>query len=135
MLLMLVMAVGAASQESARPETKLGKSINRDKAASLLRTFLKSKGYDTKAAPLNIEDGADSPASGFYIFAVYVDTPQRLVTVGHYGVYGRTGDIWELVQCKRITSGAIAAKQKQIRESNGLPMTNSEQLRKSDLCF
>ncbi|MGA3053817.1 MAG: hypothetical protein ABSD63_06395 [Candidatus Korobacteraceae bacterium] len=135
MTLVLLMAVGAASQQSPRPKTTSARSISRDEAANLLRTFLKSEGYDTKAAPVDIEDSADSPDSGFYLLAVFVDTPQRLVKIGNYGVNGRTGDLWNLVECKRITSSAIALKQKQIRESSGLSSTDVKRLRNSVPCF
>jgi len=134
--LVLLMAVSSVSQQDSRSETTLARSISRDEAASLLRAFLRSEGYDTKAAPLDIEDSADSPDSGFYLLAVFVDTPQRLVKIGNYGVNGGTGDIWNLVECKRVTSSAIASKQKQIRESSGLSPTELNRLHKSNPpCF
>lgn len=127
--LVLLMAVSAVSQQSARPATTSAKSITRDEAASLVRTFLRSKGYDTKAAPLDIEDSANGLHSDFYLFAIYVDTPQRLVSIGHYGVNRQSGDIWEQVMCKRVTSKSIASRQRQIRQSSGLSEAVLAQLR------
>jgi hypothetical protein len=126
--LVLLATLSTVSQRVTRPETTSASSITRDEAASLVRAFLRSKGYDTKAAPLDVEDSADSD-SHFFMFAVSVDTPQRLVKIGSYGVNSRTGDIWELVQCKRITSKAIARKQNEIRQSSGLSSADLSRLR------
>jgi hypothetical protein len=114
------------------------KEISEKQALHLLRTYLRSKGYDTQSAPLHIELAQDSRKghySNFYLYGVYVDAPQRLVTIGSYGVNGRTGDIWELIECKRMESKAIAALQKGIRESSGLSQTEINQLRSSTPCF
>jgi hypothetical protein len=56
-------------------------------AVHLLRTYLRSQGYDTKNSPLEIDSNPDSShpddsEKGFYLYDVYVDTPERLVTIG-----------------------------------------------------
>jgi len=111
------------------------KGIDKNEAESLLRAYLRSKGYDTKTAKLDIEPGQQSQDSEFYLFAAYVDTPQRLVTIGSYGVNSKTGDIWERIGCKRVESPAIRSKQRQIRKSSGLSRTDLKRLRDANPCF
>lgn len=115
------------------------KIISEREAEHLLRTYMRSIGYDTKGAPLDLELAADSRKgeySQFYLYAAYVDTPDRLVNVGHYGVNGSTGDIWELVECKRIDSDAVRDLQKRIRKSTGLSASQLKRLQQqTGPCF
>ncbi len=107
-------------------------------AEGLLRTYLRSRGYDTKGVKLDIEleQGAETgAASGFYLYDVYVDTPQRLVTIGSYGVGRRTGELWERTECRRIQSDAVAPLQKRMRESSGLSPGELKHLQTSNPCF
>ena len=134
-VLLQLLLFAMVAQPSAAAETKLSEGEARD----LLRVFLKSKGYDTKAAPLDIETSSAAAdeaecASAFYLFAVFVDTPQRLVKLGNYGINSTTGDIWNLVECKRVTSKAIAHKQGQIRKSSGLSSADLRRARKAPVC-
>jgi hypothetical protein len=112
--------------------------ISAKQAEDLLRTYLRSKGYDTKNAPLDIELAQDSGKgsySDFYLYGVYVDTPRRLVTIGSYGVNRITGDIWERIECTRINSKVVAGLQKEILESSGLTAIQLKQLRSANPCF
>lgn len=114
------------------------KMIPAKQAEHLLRIYLRSQGYDKKNAPINIELARDSGRgsyANFYLYGVYVDTPQRLVTLGSYGVNGKTGDIWERIECKRIESGSITALQKRIRDSSGLSESELDRLRSIKPCF
>jgi hypothetical protein len=117
---------------------KGARMISERQAEGLLRTYMRSIGYDTKQAPLDLELTADSGKgeySQFYLYAAYVDTPYRLANVGHYGVNGRTGDIWELVECKRIDSDAIRGLQKEIRKSTGVSASELNRSQQSGPCF
>jgi hypothetical protein len=112
--------------------------ISEREAEYLLRTYLRSIGYDTKDAPLDLELTADSRKgeySQFYLYAAYVDTPDRLVNVGDYGVNGSTGDIWERVECKRIDSDAVRDLQEQIRKSTGASASQLKRLQQTGPCF
>jgi hypothetical protein len=115
------------------------KMISEGEAEHLLRAYMRSIGYDTKAAPLDLELAPDSRKgenSQFYLYAAYVDTPDRLVNVGHYGVNASTGDILELVECKWIDSDAVRDLQKQIRKSTGVSTSQLKRLRrKTGPCF
>lgn len=59
--------------------------ITRDQAESLVRGYLRSEGYDAKAAPLDIEPNQAESNSDFYLLTVYVDTPE----IGHNRVVRR----------------------------------------------
>jgi hypothetical protein len=75
---------------------KMPSSITKDEAGSLLRSYLRSEGYDTKAAKLDLEikkEPTSISGNMFYLFDVYANTPERLVTIGFYGINARTGDI------------------------------------------
>jgi hypothetical protein len=112
------------------------KVIPEAEAVHLLRMYLRSQGYDTKDFPLDVESNpGDNSTKGFYLYDVYVDTPERLVTIGAYGVNAETGDIWERVGCKRLESSAIASLQKQIRDASGLSASELERLRNMDPCI
>ena len=114
------------------------KMISERGAEHLLRTYLRSISYDTKGAPLDLELTADSRKgeySQFYLFAAYVDTPDRLVNVGDYGVNGSTGDIWELLECKRIDSNAVRDLQKRVRKSTGVSASQLKRLQETGPCF
>ena len=120
------------------------KVIPEAEAVHLLRMYLRSQGYDTKKFPLDIESNpgdtsesnpGDNHAKGFYLYYVYVDTPERLVTVGAYGVNAETGDIWERIGCERLESKAVALLQKQIRDASGLSASEAERLRNMNPCF
>ncbi len=94
-------------------------SITKDEASNLLRRYLRSEGYDTKSARLDLEmekELTKISGSTFYLFDAYANTPQRLVTIGFYGINAETGDIWERLTCKRVESPSIRAIQKQIRK-------------------
>jgi hypothetical protein len=107
-------------------------------AEHLLRMYMRSIGYDTKRAPLDLELASDSRKgeySQFCLYAAYVDTSDRLVNVGHYGVNGSTGDIWELVECKRIDSDAIRDLQKRIRKSTCVTASQLKKLQDACPCF
>ena len=106
-------------------------SITKDEASNLLRRYLRSEGYDTKSARLDLEMEKELmkiSGSTFYIFDAYANTPQRLVTIGFYGINTETGDIWERLTCKRIESASIRAIQEQIRKVN---LVSSESLERS----
>jgi hypothetical protein len=112
------------------------KGIPEAAAVHLLRTYLRSQGYDTKKYPLDIErNEGDNSEKGFYLYYVYVDTPERLVTIGFYGVNAETGDIWEGIGCKRLESTAVASLQKQIRDASGLSASELERLRNTNPCI
>ena len=130
---MVLMTVGTAVAQQASTATGPAAGISQSEAENLLRTYLRSQGYDTKAAPLDIEWGNSRPGSEFYLFAVYADTPERLVHIGSYSVASRTGDVWDLAECKRISSTAIADEQKQIHEKNRLSPADLAQLRRAQL--
>ena len=140
---LVLMTLAATVAQQASTATGLSVRVSQGQAENLLRTYLRSQGYDTKAAPLDIEWSNSRPGSEFYLFAVYVDTPERLVHIGSYGVASGTGDVWDLAECKRISSTAIAAEQKQIHEKNRLSPADLAhlrraqlaQLRKEDACY
>jgi len=114
------------------------KMIPEREAEHLLRTYMRSIGYDKKEAPLDLELTADSGKgeyAQFYLYAAYVDTPDRLVNVGHYGVNGSSGDIWELVGCKLIDSDAVRDLQKRIRKSTGVSASELKRLQQTGPCF
>jgi hypothetical protein len=114
------------------------KMISGRQAEHLLMVYLRSLGYDTKKAPFDLELTADSRKgeySQFYLYAAYVDTPDRLANVGDYGVNGRTGDIWERLECKRIDSDAVRELQKRIRKSNGVSVGQLKRLQQAGPCF
>ena len=115
------------------------KKISEREAEHLLRTYMRSIGYDTKAVPLDLELAPDSRKgenSQFYLYAAYVDTPDRLVNVGHCGVNANTGDILELVECKWIDSDAVRDLQKRIRKSTGVSASQLKRLRQqTGPCF
>jgi hypothetical protein len=114
------------------------KMISEREAEHLLRAYLRSIGYDTKEAPLDLELTADSRRgeySQFYLYAAYVDTPDRLANVGDYGVNGSTGDIWERVGCKRIDSDAVRDLQKRIRKSTGVSAGQLKRIQQTGPCF
>ncbi len=116
-----------------------GKVTSEREAEHLLRMYMRSIGYDTKAAPLDLELAPDSRKgenSQFYLYAAYVDAPDRVVNVGHYGVNANTGDILELVECKWIESDAVRDLQKRIRKSTGVSASQLKTLRRhTGPCF
>jgi hypothetical protein len=102
--------------------------------------YLQSVGYNTKSPKFDVESNPDNShpdnsEKGFYLYDVYIDTPQRLVTIGAYGVNAETGDIWERIGCERLGSKAIASLQKQIRDASGLSASELERLRNLNPCF
>ena len=114
------------------------KTISESEAEHLLRTYLRSIGYDTKDALLDLEltnDSRKGEYSQFYLYAAYVNTPYRLVNVGHYGVNGATAEIWELVECKWIDSDAIRDLQRRLRKSIGVSESQLIRHRQTVPCF
>jgi len=116
----------------------VARKLPEEQATNLLRTYLRGEGYDTKGARLDIERGQDPDKkahSDFYLYSVYVDTPQRLVTIGSYAVDVRTADIWDRMACTRVESSSIASLQEQIREASGLSPSELKRLRRAKPCF
>jgi hypothetical protein len=111
------------------------KGIPEAAAVHLLRTYLRSQGYDTKQYPLDIEGYTDNSAKGFYLYDVHVAAPGYLGHIGSYGVNAETGDIWEAIGCKRLESTAVASLQKQIRDASGLSASELERLRNTNPCI
>jgi hypothetical protein len=111
------------------------KGIPEAEAVHLLRTYLRSQGYDTKKFPLDIEGYTDSSAKGFYLYDVHVATPGYLGHIGSYGVNADTGDIWETIGCERLESRAVVSLQKQIRDASGLSASELERSRNMNPCF
>jgi len=113
-------------------------TIPESEARHLLQVYIRSKGYDTRSAKLDIEvnEGANnSTKSSFYLYDVYADTPQRLVTIGSYGVNAETGDIWERLTCRRVESDAVAKLQRQIRDSSGMSASEWKRISDRNPCF
>jgi hypothetical protein len=112
------------------------KVIPEAEAAHLLRMYLQSVGYNTKSSTFDIESNpGDNSTKGFYLYDVYGDTPERLVTIGFYGVNAETGDIWERIGCKQLEPSAIASLPKQIRDSSGLSASELKRLRNMNPCI
>jgi hypothetical protein len=111
------------------------KEMPEAEAVHLLRTYLRSQGYDKKKYPLDIERYTDNSAKGFYLYDVHVATPGYLGHIGSYGVNAETGDIWEAIGCKRLESKAVVSLQKQIRDASGLSASELERSRGMNPCF
>ncbi len=135
-LISVIMMMCSASIAQILGQTNAPRIIPEKQAQNLLRAYLRSQGYDKKDAPLDIEleRGVNADPT-FYLYDVYVDTPQRLVAIGAYGVNRKTADIWERIGCRRIESEAVATSQKKIRETSGLSHSELDKLRNAGPCF
>jgi hypothetical protein len=111
------------------------KVIPEEEVVHLLRTYLRSQGYDTKKYPLDIEGYTDNSAKGFYLYDVHVAAPGYLAHIGSYGVNAETGDIWKAIGCNRLDSTAVGSLQKQIRDASGLSASELERSRNMNPCL
>lgn len=135
-LIVLVLVGPCLLSDTSSAQRTNGKAISKQVAEHLLVTYLRAQGYDTPNAKLDVEPTTHKDFPDFYLFAVYVDTPQRLVHIGSYAIHKRTGDLWEQLECQRLESSAIAFEQKKIRESSGLSAASLNRIRNDkSLCF
>jgi hypothetical protein len=62
----------------------------------------------------------------YFSFEATFDNPVGSVVIGHYGVHGVSGDVWELVVCKKLDSADLREMQRKVRQRIGL---SSQELR------
>lgn len=75
-------------------------------------------------------------APGFYTFQAWWPNPDGspIFTV-YFAVNPRTGDVWDVMGCERITSAALEKEQESIFRRSGLTPTAAKAFRaKSPLC-
>jgi hypothetical protein len=60
------------------------------------------------------------PAPGFYKFAVTWDNKEGSVIVGFFAVNRKSGDVWRLVTCNKVTTPDLSRLQKAMRKRIGL---------------
>lgn len=66
---------------------------------------------------ISLEAYKDPDAAGFYVFEATASPPTgQSPVIGHYAVNRATGDVWELVVCRRVNSNALKKLQEVMRK-------------------
>src|SRR5260370_25523321 len=100
-------------------------------AVHLLIAYLRSQGYDTKEAPLDLDRFTDPADKGFYAYDIHGSGPHDYYGhIGTYAVNAETGDIWDTGFCRRLDTAAIAPLENQIRYNRGLSKSEFEHKKK-----
>jgi hypothetical protein len=72
---------------------------------------------------------------GFYWFEIAASVPDGVSPIlGHYAVNQATGDVWEPVQCRKVTSFELTTLQHRIREVISLTERDLRRLSKVAPC-
>lgn len=72
---------------------------------------------------------------GFYWFEITASVPDDVSPIlGHYAVNQATGDVWEPVQCKQVTSSDLSALPRRIRKRIALADQDLRRLSKMAPC-
>lgn len=89
-----------------------------------------------RAAPgLDVELAQSSHIEGFYRFEITWNNPNPgSVVIGSFAVNRATGDVWELVLCKRRRSGELNRLQQELRKAIGLDSKELHELRDKAPC-
>jgi hypothetical protein len=108
------------------------KGMSEVDAVHLLLAYLRSRGYDTKEYPLQIDRMTDVSDKGFYEYDIHAVGPHDyLGHIGTYAVNAETGDLWDTGLCQRLDTTAIAPLEELIRDNIGLSKSDSERLSKN----
>jgi hypothetical protein len=74
---------------------------------------------------IGLEAYKDPDAAGFYVFEATASPPAgQSPIIGHYAVNRATGDVWELVVCRRVNSKALKKLQDVMRK--GIRLSREE---------
>jgi hypothetical protein len=89
-----------------------------------------------RAAPgLDAELAQSSHIAGFYRFEITWNNPNPgSAVIGSYAVNKATGDVWELVQCRRMRSPDLKRLQQELRQAIGLSSRELHELREKTPC-
>lgn len=73
---------------------------------------------------------------GFYWFEITANTPNDVSPLlGYFAVNKTTGDVWNPVQCKRLTSSAIRRFQEQLRRKAKISDAEFRQIAATAPCW
>jgi hypothetical protein len=107
------------------------KGMSEVDAVHLLIAYLRSRGYDAKEYPIEIDRLSASSANGFYEYDIHAAGPHDYFGhIGTYAVNAETGDIWDTGLCQRLDTTAIAALENLIRDDRGLSKSEFERKKK-----
>lgn len=88
-------------------------SISQETARNLVRNALVAAGQSPKA--FHIETIRNPDAPDFYAFQAAWYNPKGPALILYFALNPETGDVWDAVMCRRITSSAIRKEQELIR--------------------
>jgi len=119
----LLMLLSASASGEARRQ-----KVNENDARNILYAALQTKGY-TKLPGFGLESYPSAHAPEFYFFQAVRYNPGGSASLGHYAVNQWTGDVWDAMGCKRLTSPSVRRFQNAIRKRSGLPAEEYKRLR------
>jgi hypothetical protein len=123
---MLVLGIGMVSPAN-------GRTISRDAANKLVREALVALHEDGPS--VKIVRFRYDYAPEFYSFTAMWPNPDGDPLIGYFAVNPWTGDVWDVMGCRRITSPAIEKEQESIWKRSRLAPGAKETLReKSPAC-
>jgi hypothetical protein len=95
-----------------------GRTITLSDARKLVREALAAS--DSNGPSVKIERFRYNYAPEFYVFMAWWPNPAGSPLLGYYAVNPWTGDVWDVMGCKRISSPAIEKEKESIRRRSKL---------------
>jgi hypothetical protein len=78
---------------------------------------------------------SDPKARDFYTFEVGYYNPGGSGIIGHYAVHRATGNVWELIACKRLDARELRTLQSLLRKRIGLRADELKRLNDVSPCY
>lgn len=94
------------------------RKISHNQAQELVRDALVT--LNLNGPSVRIERNRYDYAPEFYVFMAWWPNPHGSPVLGYYAVNPWTGDVWDVMGCKRISSPAIQAEQRSILKRSNL---------------
>jgi len=100
------------------PANAGGTDFDKTRAEQLLMAYLADQGYDVKMLS---QEPMSQVSPDFFLVEVdhKYDRPGSVV-VAAFGINKETGDIWQLVPCRRVSSRSLSALQRAVRRDGKL---------------
>jgi len=108
------------------------RKLSEDEARELAIMALTPDARKLPDLSLAIEKGFGAP--GFYWFEATAATPNASPVLGHFAVNQSTGDVWDPVWCKKLTSPDLTDLQRQMRKRIHLSDRDLRRLSKEAPC-
>ncbi len=96
------------------------RDLNEAEGRELAITALDPSARKLPKLRVDLYQDPNAPAPDFYKFEITWDNPEGSAIVAHFAVNRATGDVWQLVVCRRMHSADLKRLQRSMRKRIGL---------------